>query len=55
MFMTADPSSSKLYVNLYASFMTHGSHEMSGNVISALPGVAAHVMDTTLGFGESRS
>lgn len=28
-FMTGNPSSSKLYVNLYFSFMTHGSHEMS--------------------------
>lgn len=38
MFMTANPSSSKLYVNLYVSFMTHGSHEMPWNVISMFPG-----------------
>lgn len=38
MFMTVNLSSSKLYVNLYVSFMTHGAHEMSGNVISVLPG-----------------
>lgn len=48
MFMTANPSSSKLYVNLYVSFMTHGSQEMSGNVISMFPGARARVMDTTL-------
>ena len=48
MFMTANPSSSKLYVNLYVSFMTHGLHEMSWNVISMFPGARAHVMDITL-------
>lgn len=48
MFMTGNPSSSKLYVNLYVSFMTHGSHEMSWNVISVFPDTGAHVMDTIL-------
>lgn len=47
MFMTANSSSSKLYVNLYVSFMTPGAHEMSGNAISRFPG--ARAPDTTLG------
>lgn len=48
MFMTANSSSSKLYVNLYVSFMTPGAHEMSGNAISTFPGARAHAIDTTL-------
>lgn len=48
MFMTANLSPSKLYVNLYVSFMTHGSHEMSWNVICVFANASTHVMDTTV-------
>lgn len=48
MFMTANPSSSKLYVNLYVSFMTHGSHKMSWNAMSMFLDTRAHAMDTIL-------
>lgn len=46
MFMTVNPFPSKLYVNLCGSFMTHGSHEMSWNVIYVFANARAHVMDT---------
>lgn len=44
MFMTADPSSSKLYVKFEVSFMTHEAHGMSGNVISIFPGAKVHIV-----------